>query len=457
MERRLGREEVRAYEGRLLGLAEEDNLDRWEAEEHAGLVRPEAGDWARIVLVGDQAGETGDMADVRFQGAFSHGGQVHTIHSTETYLATRSHLDPDLDHLAQRSTASHSMVVIQESSTLSPPEHLAVLARRGLPPSTQVASSQCGHDRLGFNVQPEHAVYRDARMTAWDFGPFGIPEVTGTRVKRQNDISGGGSGPSANFVSRRSGSAASNAGLTALPPNTQPQVSSIGSTSGCPKAQKVAFVGVAADCTYTNNYASAEQARTQLLTDFNSASSLYQSSFNVSLGIVEINVQSGACPSSAAAVDPNNKWNVGCEEGGAPGVDLNARLSIFSEWRGNKGAADGAGLWHLLTNCSTGSEVGVAWLGQLCETNALEGSDGQVTSGTAVTAITRSSWQVIAHEVGHNFGAIHDCGGTGISCTLSDSCCPLTASSCELRLALAGTPPTRHRRLPRPVYLDLCE
>ena len=218
VERRLGREEVRAYEGRLLGLAEEDNLDRWEAEEHAGLVRPEAGDWARIVLVGDQAGETGDMADVRFQGAFSHGGQVHTIHSTETYLATRSHLDPDLDHLAPRSTASHSMVVIQESSTLSPPEHLAVLARRGLPPSTQVASSQCGHDRLGFNVQPEHAVYRDARMTAWDFGPFGIPEVTGTRVKRQNDISGGGSGPSANFVSRRSGSAASNAGLTALPP-----------------------------------------------------------------------------------------------------------------------------------------------------------------------------------------------------------------------------------------------
>ena len=208
-------------------------------------------------------------------------------------------------------------------------------------------------------------------------------------------------------------------------------MSSIGSTSGCPKAQKVAFVGVAADCTYTNNYASAEQARTQLLTDFNSASSLYQSSFNVSLGIVEINVQSGACPSSAAAVDPNNKWNVGCEEGGAPGVDLNARLSIFSEWRGNKGAADGAGLWHLLTNCSTGSEVGVAWLGQLCETNALEGSDGQVTSGTAVTAITRSSWQVIAHEVGHNFGAIHDCGGTGISCTLSDSCCPLTASSCD--------------------------
>lgn len=436
VERRLGREEVRAYEGRVLAdEEEEDGGERWEAEERAGVVRGEVEDWARIVLVNDDPEAPVEWSSLRFQGAFSHDGQVHTIHSTDTYLATKSPLDPDIAHLAPRSTASRSMVIIHESATLSPPEHLAALARRGLPAAedVEVAPSQCGHERLSFNTAPGHAVYRDARMTAWGFGPFGMHEAVGARIKRQNDISGSGSGPSANFVSGRVASANGRTRQLTTPCSCppRPQISSIGSTSGCPKSQEVAFIGVAADCTYTNNYASAERARTQLLTDFNSASSLYQSTFNVSLGIVEVNLQSGACPTTAAAVDPANRWNVGCEEGGGPGVDLNTRLSIFSQWRGDKGAADGAGLWHLLTNCSTGSEVGVAWLGQLCETGAFEGSDGQVTSGTAVTAITRSSWQVISHEIGHNLGAIHDCGGTGTSCTLSDSCCPFSTTSCN--------------------------
>ncbi len=205
VERRLAREEVRAYEGRVLSEDEEDNLDLWEAEERAGLVRPEGADWARILLAKGEADSTGDWSNIRFQGAFSHDGQVHTIHSTETYLATKSHLDPDLDHIAPRSTASRSMVVIHESSTLTPPEHLAALARRGLPAATEVASSRCGHDSLQFNVQPQHAVFRDARSTAWDFGAFGLPEIRGSRIKRQSDISGGGDGPSANFVSREAG------------------------------------------------------------------------------------------------------------------------------------------------------------------------------------------------------------------------------------------------------------
>lgn len=122
-------------------------------------------------------------------------------------------------------------------------------------------------------------------------------------------------------------------------------------------------------------------------------------------GIVELNVQTGTCPTTASAVDSAAPWNVGCEEGGGPGLSLNDRLSVFSQWRGDKGGADGAGLWHLLTNCSTGSEVGVAWLGQLCRVSSVS-SGGQTTSGTGVTAVTRSVWQVIAHEIGHNFGCV---------------------------------------------------
>jgi len=83
---------------------------------------------------------------------------------------------------------------------------------------------------------------------------------------------------------------------------------------------------------------------------------------------------------------------------------LDERLSLFSQWRGAKGV-DGAGLWHLMSNCPTGSEVGIAWLGTLCQANAT-GSGSSIVSGTAVTTAGLTEWQVIAHEMGHNFGAI---------------------------------------------------
>lgn len=67
-------------------------------------------------------------------------------------------------------------------------------------------------------------------------------------------------------------------------------------------------MGVAADCAYTSKYGSQDNATKQILTNWNSASALYkvklyllivislpdiclQTSFNVSLGIVELQVQ----------------------------------------------------------------------------------------------------------------------------------------------------------------------
>jgi Metallo-peptidase family M12B Reprolysin-like len=83
---------------------------------------------------------------------------------------------------------------------------------------------------------------------------------------------------------------------------------------------------------------------------------------------------------------------------------LDDRLSLFSQWRGNKGN-DGAGLWHLMSNCPTGSQVGIAWLGTLCQVNATN-SGSAIVSGTGVSTAGLTEWQVISHEMGHNFGAI---------------------------------------------------
>ena len=58
-----------------------------------------------------------------------------------------------------------------------------------------------------------------------------------------------------------------------------------------------------------------------------------------------------------------------------------------------------------MSGCPTGSEVGIAWLATLCQETA-SGSSPSVVSGTAVSTAGRTEWQVIAHEIGHNFGAI---------------------------------------------------
>jgi hypothetical protein len=85
-------------------------------------------------------------------------------------------------------------------------------------------------------------------------------------------------------------------------------------------------------------------------------------------------------------------------------MNLDNRLSAFSDWRGKR-SNDGAGLWHLLSGCPTGDEVGIAWLATLCQTTMSSSGNASV-SGTAVSTAGRTEWQVIAHETGHNFGAI---------------------------------------------------
>lgn len=100
-----------------------------------------------------------------------------------------------------------------------------------------------------------------------------------------------------------------------------------------------------------------------------------QNTFNVSLGIVELQIQDpqyvaeiainqlltfSACDRCPSTADSANPWNVACSND----ITLNSRLSVFSDWRGKKGA-DGAGLWHLMSGCPTGTEVGIAWLATL--------------------------------------------------------------------------------------------
>ena len=119
-------------------------------------------------------------------------------------------------------------------------------------------------------------------------------------------------------------------------------------------------------------------------------SNLYRQTFNISLGIIELNVVNDTCASSSSS---SVAWNVECSNS----ITLNERLSRFSQWRGDSGTPD-AGLYHLATACATDTEIGVAWLGTICQTTANQQSSGYV-SGTGVSVATRSEWSLISHEM----------------------------------------------------------
>ena len=87
-----------------------------------------------------------------------------------------------------------------------------------------------------------------------------------------------------------------------------------------------------------------------------------------------------------------------------------ALLDEFANWRRATPAQSARGLSHLMTGRDLeGTTVGVAYVGALCDLRFGAGlSQGILLSSTTAAL-------VIAHEIGHNFGARHD-GETGTEC-----------------------------------------
>lgn len=188
---------------------------------------------------------------------------------------------------------------------------------------------------------------------------------------------------------------------------------------------------MAADCTYVRSYKGATEARKQIFADFNTASGIFESTFNVALGVISLNIVPDGCPATPVT---GQTWNQEC----TPAYPIDQRLSDFSYWRGQAGrSGDGAGLWHLMTKCNSGAVVGIAWTKALCQMKSQEqksNGQSQFTAGTGISSITPNEWMVVAHEIGHGFGAIHDCNSKTCSPTLNTpigQCCPLSTTTCD--------------------------
>lgn len=223
----------------------------------------------------------------------------------------------------------------------------------------------------------------------------------------------------------------------------------------CSHALALTFAqGVAADCTYTRHFGGPAETLVRILANWNQISAIYEETFNIEIAVVEVKILTG-CGDFNGEILP---WNQPCTDD----FPINERLSAFSQWRGAK--ADGHGLWHLMSRCNSGPSVGIAWLDELCSTGSnlqIRGGQRQFVSGTAVSTMyvctfdspfaytfsVPTEFKVVAHEIGHNFGAIHDCVAMQCptSCDLNSpgscSCCPCGSQcDCDGQFCMTSNP-----------------
>ncbi|KAJ5585253.1 Peptidase M12B ADAM/reprolysin [Penicillium hispanicum] len=162
-------------------------------------------------------------------------------------------------------------------------------------------------------------------------------------------------------------------------------IANIGSTYGCPDTRQIAYIGIMTDCTFTASFNSSDAARRYILNMVNTASVVFENSFNISLSIRNLTLSDAECPTSGSSTA--TEWNMPCSQG-----DLNSRLRDFSLWR--DGVSDNNAYWTLLTGCSVAAgEVGVSWVGALCSSGSGY-SSGQASAN--VVALTQTEWQVFA-------------------------------------------------------------
>ncbi|KAF9901950.1 hypothetical protein EC991_005468 [Linnemannia zychae] len=383
--------------------------------------------WARMMIEHDE--ENHDSIILR--GAFTTKDDTYHITSRQHY-----HVQKRSDDHSPPAAALSSQLIIYRDSDLRKPTR-KLYARKDFASDEEAAeweerqATTCGAGFAANNVK--HSTGNNNYNGSWSEGEGAGSEVHGYYYPPDltESLPMGGSSGIFNMASttfRKRSSPESDIMVKVAGPNPIP--------TGCPTTRMVNYMGVAADCTYVRSYGGLSNARKQIFADFNTASGIYESTFNIALGIISVEIESMNCPKTPVK---GKAWNQEC----SAQYTINDRLSDFSYWRGQR-AKDGAGLWHLMTQCSSGSIVGIAWTGALCQMSAQSqgGSTGagsaatptQFTAGTGVSSISPNEWMVVAHEVGHGFGASHDC--TAASCASSSTiaaaaCCPYSTSDCD--------------------------
>jgi hypothetical protein len=351
---------VRVYKGRVLHENHSDDILTNGpnspyfvpfSDEH-----PEDLGWARITVMNYDSSDKQplwekSLDELQIDGTFTVGGQVFGVKTRSHYEASKRPEDAPLPQASTTENDSKDPLVIFQHSDMADTSF-----------GDNSTTHSCGSEDLFFNSQVAEDYYQEK-------------------------------------LRLHQGALSSKMLFKRAPP-------------GCPTAKKILYMYVAADCSYVSNYQGTDKALKQIISDWNQASALYEKTFNIQLGIIQVNLQD-TCGN-------NIPWNQQCSSG----YTINQRLSDFSRWRGT--VQSDAGLFMLMTRCNTDVTVGVSWLNMVCEAGVSSQGTGRGTeyvTGAAVSSITPTEWLVVAHEIGHSFGAVHDCIDSCNNCCSCGSSC----------------------------------
>ncbi|KAL3475367.1 Metallo-peptidase family M12-domain-containing protein [Aspergillus californicus] len=209
---------------------------------------------------------------------------------------------------------------------------------------------------------------------------------------------------------------------------------STGNSSGCFNTRRIAYIGVAIDCSYRAAFDSDDDVKSNIIDVVNTASVVFENSFNIALALRDVRISDAECSSDAST----SQWDVPCSDG-----DLNWRLDRFTEWRAT--VEDDNAYWTLMTGCAASvGEIGVSWVGEVCNSAKDYGGPGS-SIGANIVGHSNTEWQVFAHESAHMFGAIHDCDSDACASDLDSSwdCCPMSLSTCDADEDFLMNPNTR--------------
>ena len=250
--------------------------------------------------------------NVEIQGGFEWEKIFFKI-GNENHPNTRDHVSPNEISLLKRSSETNKndidifsdLIILKESTDPRQAKTFGFSFNSG---SNSTIPFRCGHDDVSFNNDPR-GVGNDfaVKLSLLKHEHKHVHKHKHNHVKIRPNTNTINPLTAQYYLDKRD--------------NNNNNNNNNNNSGGCPASRKVIYIGVAADSAYLAKFDGNRQAAiSNILSDFNLVSAIYEKSFNVELGIVIITI---------ANSDNVVPWDLPCNSL----IGIGDRLNAFSKWR----------------------------------------------------------------------------------------------------------------------------